>query len=126
MKKIIKKPTSVSRSLVDEIRLLINKTRQQVAATVNSSLVALYWHIGKRMHREILKEKRADYGERIVSTLSRQLTVEFGEGFAEKGLRHMIHFAEVFPDEQIVSTLWRQLTWSHFREIIYLKDELHR
>ncbi len=126
MKKIIKKTAVLPKSLVDDIRLLINTTRLQVARTVNSSLVAMYWQIGKRIHTEILKEKRADYGAQIVSTLSRQLTVEYGDGFAEKGLRHMIHFAEVFPDEQIVSTLWRQLTWSHFREIIYLKDELKR
>jgi len=126
MKKIVKKSTAVSKGLVDDIRLLINTTRQQVARTVNSSLVELYWQVGRRIHKEILKEKRADYGEQIVSTLSRQLTEEFGDGFAEKGLRHMIRFAEVFADEQIVSTLWRDLTWSHFREIIYLKEELRR
>jgi predicted nuclease of restriction endonuclease-like (RecB) superfamily len=43
-----------------------------------------------------------------------------------KNLRHMIRFAEVFADEAIVSTLWRQLGWSHFKEIIYKKDPLQR
>ena len=38
----------------------------------------------------------------------------------------MIRFAEVFADEAIVSTLWRQLSWSHFKEIIYQKDALQR
>ncbi|MCF8131124.1 MAG: DUF1016 N-terminal domain-containing protein, partial [Deltaproteobacteria bacterium] len=47
-----------------------------------------------------------------VSTLSRQLTVEHGRGFSGKNLRHMIRFAEVFADEAIVSTLWRQLSWT--------------
>jgi hypothetical protein len=52
-------------------------------------------------------------------TLSRQLQVVYGRGFSAKNLRHMIRFAEVFADEDIVSTLWRQLSWSHFKEIIY-------
>jgi predicted nuclease of restriction endonuclease-like (RecB) superfamily len=38
----------------------------------------------------------------------------------------MIRFAEVFHDERIVSTLWRQLGWSHFKEIVYIKDPLKR
>lgn len=79
-----------------------------------------------RIHREILGEKRANYGAEIVSTLSRQLEPEFGRGFSNKALRHMIRFAEAFPDPEIVSALSRQLAWSHFKEILYLKDELQR
>jgi predicted nuclease of restriction endonuclease-like (RecB) superfamily len=86
----------------------------------------LHWQIGNRIHREILREKRADYGAEIVSTLSRQLVPEFGRGFSDKALRHMIRFAEAFPQPEIVSALSRQLAWSHFKEIIYLKDDLKR
>ena len=82
--------------------------------------------MGQRIHKDILEEKRADYGEKIVSTLSAQLVEEFGEGFARRNLFRMIRFVEVFPDEQIVSTLSTQLGWSHFVEIIPLKDELQR
>lgn len=38
----------------------------------------------------------------------------------------MLRFAESFPDIEIVSTLSRQLAWSHFLEIIYIKDDLKR
>jgi len=38
----------------------------------------------------------------------------------------MLHFAEVFPDERIVQILSAQLSWSHFMEIIYLKEPLQR
>ena len=38
----------------------------------------------------------------------------------------MIKFSEVFPNLQIVLTLSRQLSWSHFTSIIYLKTELER
>jgi hypothetical protein len=86
----------------------------------------LYWQIGKRINEEILKGKRARYGEEIVSSLSRQLIHEYGSGFSAKNLRHMMKFADVFPDEQIISTLWRQLSWSHFKEIIYIDNSLKR
>jgi hypothetical protein len=46
-------------------------------------------------------------GQQIVSALSTQLTVEYGRGYTEKSLRHMIRFAEAFPDEVIVSALPR-------------------
>jgi len=38
----------------------------------------------------------------------------------------MMHFAEVFPDFQIVASLMRQLSWTHFTIIIYLKKDLER
>jgi len=47
-------------------------------------------------------------------------------GFNEKNLRRMIQFAEVFPEEQIIVTLSRQLGWSHFVAIIPLDDDLKR
>ena len=71
-------------------------------------------------------EKRAEYGEQIVATLSPQLTAEYGQGFAERNLFRMIQFAEVFPDGEIVATLSRQLGWSHFVELIPLDDPLKR
>ena len=114
----------VPKNLLGEIRSLIEETRSAVATTVNAGLTALYWRIGKRINEEILEGKRAGYGEEIVSTLSQQLSVEYGSGFAAKNLRHMLKFADTFPDKGIVSTLWRQLTWSHFKEIMYLKDPL--
>jgi predicted nuclease of restriction endonuclease-like (RecB) superfamily len=38
----------------------------------------------------------------------------------------MIRFAEAFPDSAIVSALRRQLTWTHFKSLIYLEDPLKR
>ncbi|EHA14455.1 YhcG family protein [Halomonas sp. HAL1] len=112
--------------LLGDIRTLIEQGRQQLATTVNSALTILYWQIGQRIHHEVLQGERAAYGEQIVSTLSRQLEQEYGRGFSAKNLRHMLRFAEAYPDGQIVSTLSRQLSWSHFLELIYLKDTLQR
>lgn len=38
----------------------------------------------------------------------------------------MIRFNEAFPEQEIASTLSRQLSWLHFLEIIYIKDDLKR
>jgi predicted nuclease of restriction endonuclease-like (RecB) superfamily len=113
-------------TLVVEVRQLIADARLRAAAAVNAELTWLYWQVGRRIHREILGSRRAGYGEEIVSTLSRQLTVEYGRGYSAKSLRHMVRFAETFAEEGIVSTLSRQLSWSHLKEIIYVDDPLKR
>lgn len=64
----------------------------------------LYWKVGNRIRQDILREKRARYGEEIVPTLSAQLVPDFGTGFGVRNLFRMIKFAEVFPEEKIVST----------------------
>jgi len=69
--------------------------------------------------------ERAAYGREIVATLAQELTRTYGGGFAEKNLRRMMQFAEVFPDEQIVVSLIRQLSWTHII-IIPLKQPLQR
>lgn len=62
----------------------------------------------------------------MVATLSRQLTEEFGKGYSEQQLRRMMQFAAVFPDDQIVAPLMRQLSWSHFTKLLPLSDPLQR
>jgi predicted nuclease of restriction endonuclease-like (RecB) superfamily len=120
-------PTPIlPRALLGDVRQMILAARQEVARTVDAGLVTLYWHIGQRVRRDVLRLKRAEYGERIVSALGRQLSTEFGRGFDEKSLRHMLRFAEAFSDEQIVSALRRQLTWTHFKALAYVEDELKR
>lgn len=113
-------------SLFKDLRSLIIEARQDVARQVNSALVLLYWRVGKRIHQDILKEKRAEYGEQIIATLSQQLVAEFGSGFTARNLANMVRFAEVFQDEKILHTLCAKLSWSHFRLIIYLDDDLKR
>ena len=115
-----------ARALLTDLRELIVQARAGVARAVDSGLVALYWHVGRRIRQDILKEKRAEYGKQIFYALSRKLTVEFGRGFSQANLFHMARFAEVFPDEKIVSALRTLLGWTHFRQIIYLDDPLKR
>lgn len=112
--------------LVKEIRELINETRSSVAIVVNAGITILYWQIGRRIKEEILIRERADYGKQIIATLSRQLEIEYGSSYAEKNLRRMMQFYEVYPDEKIVVSLIRQLSWTHFIALIPIKDEIKR
>jgi predicted nuclease of restriction endonuclease-like (RecB) superfamily len=112
--------------LLNELRQLIEQARQSAAVAVNASLTMMYWHIGRRIHNEILGSERAAYGQKILSALSLTLAAEYGRGFEEKNLRRMVQFAEAFPDEAIVVSLMRQLSWTHFLALIPLKDQLQR
>ena len=109
---------SVSQSLIEDLRQIIEQARGHVAATANYAQTMMYWHIGERINREVLGNQRAEYGKQIVATVARQLQEEFGKkGFDEKSIRRMMQFATLFPDSQIVAPLARQLWWSHFAVI---------
>ena len=73
--------------LLAELRGMITEARDHVSQAANAALTTLYWKIGQRIHHDILTEKRADYGKRIVASLGRHLTTEFGAGFGEENLR---------------------------------------
>jgi predicted nuclease of restriction endonuclease-like (RecB) superfamily len=93
---------------------------------INSELTLLYWHIGRRISDEVLGNERAEYGKQVVVGLAKALTAEYGKGWGNKQLLHCIRFAESFSDITIVSTVSRQLSWSHFQVLIYLKEPLAR
>ena len=114
--------TPAPRSLVSDLRGLIQSTRETLAQAVDSALTTLYWQIGRRVQQDILKNESAGYGAEIVSAVGRQLAVEFGEGFAEKSRQRIIHAAGAFPEKKIVATLSRLLGWSHFLRIIRLEN----
>ncbi|MCL1971895.1 MAG: PDDEXK nuclease domain-containing protein [Endomicrobia bacterium] len=115
-----------STKLYSDIKLLIEQSRQNVAAAVNAAISILYWNIGIRINKEILKDSRAQYGKRTIIDLSRKLETEYGESFSEKNIRRMIQFAKVFPDERIVVSLIRQLSWTHIIAILPIEESLKR
>ena len=112
---------------MQDLRQIVDQARIHVAATANYELTMMYWHIGERINLEVLDNQRAEYGKQIVATVARQLQDEYGKkGFDEKSIRRMMQFANLFPDEQIVAPLARQLSWSHFQIVMPIKDNLQR
>ncbi len=114
------------RELLRDVRELILKARGAVARTTNVTLTATYWQIGERIRWDILKDERADYGRRVVEGLATKLTQEFGEGFNRTNLFDMVRFAGTFQNWEIVRSLSGQLTWTHFRILIYQDKPLQR
>lgn len=110
--------------LLNDLVALIEESKNQLAYAANATMTITYWNIGKRINKVMLDNQRAEYGKQIVVSVTRQLTAQYGRSFEEKSLRRMMQFAQVFKDEQIVATLWRQLSWSHFKLLIPIKDEL--
>jgi len=113
--------------LYDELRTLIASSRQRLAGAVNAELTRLYWSVGERLRTEVLGgADRAKYGEQLINRVGEQLAQEFGRGFEAKNLRRMVQFAQTFPQAEIVATLSRQLSWSHFVNLLPLKTESAR
>ena len=119
-------PSSVPAVLLGDLRSLVESARTRVAVGVNAELVMLHWHIGHRIREDLLNYGRSVYGEKIVELVARDLKNAYGRGFSAKSLRHMVRFAEAYDDETIVSTLSRQLSWSHFLDLIYIDEPLKR
>ena len=104
--------------LLSSIRQLIDASRRRVAVAVNAELTMLYWHVGTHIRSAILQGERAEYGKKIIAHLSRDLTVIYGNGWSEKTLRHCLRIAEIFPSEEIVPALGRQLSWTQIKSLI--------
>lgn len=112
--------------LFKDIRSIIDRARMEIATSVNSMLVLANWHIGNRINQEILKNERAEYGEKVIRKISKDLTEEYGRGYSSTNLFNMVKFSNNFPDLKIVQTLSGQLSWSHFIELIYLDNGTKR
>ena len=112
--------------LFNEISPLITAARERVAVGVNAELTKLNWNVGGCINREILGHGRAEYGKQIVKGLADRLMLFHGAGWDEKTLRHCLRAAETFSEEEIVSAVRRQLSWTHIKTLAYISDTLKR
>lgn len=110
----------------NDIRALIVAARERVAVSVNAELTMLYWNVGRRISRELLSNKRAEYGKQVIDSLAEKLQAVFGKGWDAKTLRHCLRAAETFSEAEIVSAVKRQLSWTHLKTLIYIEDPLKR
>lgn len=116
-KEIEKQTPEGYHSLKEDISYLLKKATLQAYKAVDNIRVQTYWQIGERITREGLKGGRADYGKRVIPLLAQDL------GFSRAELFKMVQFYRTYP---IVSQVARQLSWSHYAELIFVKDEEER
>ncbi|MDR2972915.1 MAG: DUF1016 N-terminal domain-containing protein [Bacteroidales bacterium] len=79
MKNPISSIQTTEQILFNDFSQLIEQSKSFVIAQANSVMTMLFWNVGKRINEVILKNKQADYGKRIVSTVSTQLTEKYGK-----------------------------------------------
>lgn len=109
--------------IYNDIKNLIDQSKNKIYKTVNTEMINLYWNIGKMIVERQDGQNRAKYGDYLIENLSSQLTNEFGKGFSIQNLRRMRQFYMCFP---IRSTLSSKLSISHYYELIKIKEKLKR
>ena len=146
MTEVIKKPDY--KSLLDSVSTLVEEARRKAVKQVNTIIVHTYWEIGSLIVEEEQKgEERAEYGERVLKRLANDLTKKYGRGFSERNLEMMRKFYITYPHiSQTMSAKSSQqltgetrtlsaefhtpsgqiLSWSHYCELITIKDDLAR
>ena len=112
--------------LYQDVCQIIDGARNRIASYVNTEACLTNWYIGKRINEDVLYNKRAEYGKQVVINLSVKLTQHYGSGWSAKTLRHCLRAAETFTKEDIISATQRQLTWTHLKRLMYIKDPLER
>jgi predicted nuclease of restriction endonuclease-like (RecB) superfamily len=112
--------------IFDRISGLIEQARKRIATTINEEMVLLYWNIGKTIREEIIKSKRAGYGELIVQSLTAQLVAKYGRGFSKRNLWYMIQLYDEYPILQSLLGELKGLSWTHIITLLPIKDSLKR
>jgi predicted nuclease of restriction endonuclease-like (RecB) superfamily len=102
-----------------DIKAILEQARSKARSAVNAAMVEAYWLIGQRIVQEEQQgQHKTQYGTRLMEALSIALTADFGKGFSYANLYNFRQFYRVFPEQEILYTLCRELSWSHLRLII--------
>lgn len=117
----------INLSYITEIKQILAQARKKAYSALNSAMVEAYWLIGKRIvEEEQFGEDRAGYGEKILKTLSMELTQEFGKGFSLTNLKSIRKFYLVFGGVEKGQTLSAKLNWSHYERLMRVENEQAR
>jgi len=112
----------IKKDIYQEIHDLLYKARQNIISNVNSTMTKTYFLIGKRIIEEEQDgNKRAEYGKKLIKTLSEKLTKEFGRGFSQRNLEQMRTFYLRYSISQTVSAEFK-LSWSHYLILMRMED----
>lgn len=115
---------SDERHFIDGIKQLIDDARRKSYAAINAVMLDTYWHIGRRIvEQEQQGKSRADYGTRLLSLLSGELTAAYGKGFSTRNLWYYRQFYTLLPEWEKVNTRVQNLTWSHIRTLLRVTNE---
>jgi predicted nuclease of restriction endonuclease-like (RecB) superfamily len=123
MKKIIAKKDIVATraysDLLGGVSELLESARRASARAVNAFMTATYWEIGRRLVEfEQSGEKRAGYGEELLTRLSQDLSARLGRGFSRQNLQNMRLLYLSAPPDRICQTLSGKLAQPGNRQTV--------
>ncbi len=108
---------------IEELIIENEANKKANALRDNSSTLQTYWNIGKLIVEAQGGEKRAKYGDNLISEWGKKLSEKYGKGYDKSNLSRARTFYLYFP---IVATVSQQLSWSQYREILPIKNENER
>ena len=124
MEEIVNKNNEIV--LFNDVCNIIDQTRNKIAVYVNTEVCLTNWYVGKRIKEDVLYNQRAEYGKQILKNLSKRLTEQYGSGWSIYKLQHCVRAAYTFTEDEIVYATRTQLSWTHLRSLMGVKDSLER
>ena len=112
--------------LFNDVCGIIDNTKRNIATYLNSEICMTNWYVGKRIKEDVLQNQRAEYGKQIIKKLAVSLTEKYGSGWGVEKLKHCVRSAYLFTEDEIRYAVSIQLTWTHLRSLMGVKDELAR
>lgn len=116
----------IEKELFQQISEIIENSQKAIAVSVNAEMTLRNWLVGKSVNKVVLQSQRAEYGKEVINKVAKLLSAKFGKTWNDKMLWHCNKFFSTFPDEQILSALRRELTWTHLKTISYIGNDLKR
>ncbi len=117
---VIENNELVDMKMYNEIKTLIEDSRNKVYSYVNSTMVRTYWAIGKIIVDYQGGSEKAKYGDETLKQVSRMLTEEYGKGFTLTNLKYIRQFYLTFQNCHALSD---QLSWTHYRFLMKIHKE---
>ncbi len=108
---------------IEELIVENEAGKKSVVLRDNSNTLLTYWNIGKLIVEAQGGDARAKYGDNLISEWGRKLSEKYGKGYNKSNLSRARTFYLYFP---IVAAVRQQLTWTHYRLILPLKNENER
>lgn len=102
---------------IEEVKKEIQKQRISVVLNANSSMICLYWNIGRAI---LQKQKEEGWGAKVIDRMAKDLKEAFPDmsGFSPRNIKYMRKFAECWPDFEIVQQLVAQIPWRTNRMLL--------
>lgn len=116
----------INQKVFIELKEIIIHCKKKAKLAINSEIIIMNWYIGRLLSQKIFELHKIEYGKRQIEIISEKLTLEFGKGFDKSSLFRMVKFYNEFPIIEKVATLSQRLSWSHFVEILPIKEESKR